>query len=143
MLVQDISALAAAQYDVSEGKIIYGVGFHWADMYTHNTKRLLGVTVSIPPMADALMLLLANTLGFLVLTWYLDKTSSADGRPALPPHFFLMPKYWLARRAQRKVDQADAVQHSCVELSELSKSYETGAPCCAHRVDAVKQVTYV
>eukprot|EP00947_MAST-08B_sp_MAST-8B-sp1_P006421 g6421.t1 len=67
-----ISDIAGKQYDYSAGTVKNGTAFTWDDLYVARSKSLLGFHVEVPAPKEALLLMLANGLMYLVLAWYLD-----------------------------------------------------------------------
>lgn len=104
----DISSLSSAVPSISEGMIVDGPGFFWADMYKYrvilDTKDFY---VASPPPADSYYTLLINILIFGTLTWYLDNVLPGEHGSPRPFYFMFTREYWGFRKRRQPSNSSD------------------------------------
>ena len=95
----DISALSSSMPSFSEGMIVDGPGFKWADMY--KSRVIIDTTkiyVASPPPANSYYMLMINIAFFGFLAWYLDNVLPGEHGSPRPFYFPFTREYWGLRK---------------------------------------------
>lgn len=94
----DINEATTGSLNIITQVFTPGPGFHWEDLFVDIPADRLpaysGVTVTIPRPIDTIYTLLYCSLGYAILTWYLDSIIPNEFGKAEPVWFFLLPSYW-------------------------------------------------
>ncbi|KAL9657561.1 hypothetical protein ABK040_000988 [Willaertia magna] len=93
----DISKKTLPVFDENQRKFVPGKGYTFYDFFVaddNSTPNPAGGVIRSPRSVYSVLILLANSLLFLIIYWYCDNVVSDASGVRKSPFFFLFPSYW-------------------------------------------------